>query len=84
MKDPLVNYQYFGPIPDTRSPEKGLSVSEAHRVIGANVVAGFTAVVHNKTARGDLLTTVDGDPLTVVSLHGATTVISSFEFVVPF
>jgi hypothetical protein len=72
-------YQTFaGPV----LPAKRTTVSEdeAHRAIGANLVAGFETHVHTKNARGEQLRTRDGRPLTVVALHGAR-VVSAMEFV---
>lgn len=53
---------------------------EAHRMIGANLLAGFDTHVHTKDAKGKQLRTRDGIPFTVVALHGAR-VISAMEFV---
>ncbi|WP_331751424.1 hypothetical protein OID55_41930 (plasmid) [Streptomyces sp. NBC_00715] len=57
-----------------------MSVDQAHRMIGANLLAGFDTHVHTKDAKGEQLRTREGIPLTVVALHGAR-VISAMEFV---
>ncbi|MFF0191051.1 hypothetical protein [Streptomyces sp. NPDC005244] len=72
-------YQTFvGPV----LPAKRTTISEdeAHRMIGANLLAGFVTHVHTKDARGEQLRTRDGRPLTVVALHGAR-LISAMEFI---
>ncbi|MGW6488149.1 hypothetical protein [Streptomyces sp. NPDC055056] len=66
--------------PDFSARTTPLSEDEAHRVIGANLVAGFNTHVHTKDPRGELLRTRDDRPLTVVALHGAR-LISVMEFV---
>ncbi|MFI9080963.1 hypothetical protein ACIGW8_31595 [Streptomyces sioyaensis] len=77
--DSLITHQFFGPNRATRYQTPGLSLDEAHRLIGANTVAGFAPVVHTRTAQGDQLRTRDGHLLTVVALHG-TRVMSAIEF----
>ncbi|NUH42888.1 hypothetical protein HUF15_40430 [Streptomyces samsunensis] len=69
--EPLITHQFFGPDQATRYQIPGLSTDEAHRLIGANLVAGFDPVVHTRTARGDQLRTPDGRLLTVVALYGS-------------
>ncbi|MFI8515353.1 hypothetical protein ACIGHB_29915 [Streptomyces sp. NPDC085460] len=61
--------------------ENVLSEAEAHRVIGANTVAGLTPRVFSRGADGGLLTTPDGALLTVVTLSGSAGVISVLAFV---
>ncbi|MDX2295871.1 MULTISPECIES: hypothetical protein [Streptomyces] len=53
--------------------EHVLGEVEAHRLIGANVVAGFEAVTVTQGADGAPLTTPDGALLKVVALYGAST-----------
>ncbi len=64
----LITHQFLGPV---RYEMQGLSLDEAHRMIGANAMAGFTPVVHTRTPDGELLRTRDGHILTVVALHGS-------------
>ncbi|MFD4392584.1 hypothetical protein [Streptomyces sp. NPDC058495] len=52
--------------------EHVVSEAEAHRLIGANTVAGFTPVVITEGADSAPLTTPDGSLLKVVALHGTT------------
>ncbi|MFF4542193.1 hypothetical protein [Streptomyces aureus] len=61
-------YQTFsGPVlPAMRTR---LNEDEAHRTIGANLLAGSEPIVHTKDARGEQLRTRDGRPLTVVALY---------------
>ncbi|MGW3378136.1 hypothetical protein [Streptomyces hydrogenans] len=61
--------------------EQMLSEAEAHRLIGANTVAGFTPQVFSRGADGQLLTTPDGALLTVVTLSGSVGVASALAFV---
>ncbi|MFE9007449.1 hypothetical protein ACFYOY_35920 [Streptomyces sp. NPDC007875] len=68
--DALITHQFFGPDQATRYQTPGLNVDQAYRLIGANTVAGFEPVVHNRTAAGDQLRTRDGHLLTIVALHG--------------
>jgi hypothetical protein len=76
----LISHQFFGATPATRYNVAGLSSEEAYRLIGANTMAGFEPVVHNRTAKGEQMRTRDGNLLTVVALHG-TKVMSALEFV---
>jgi hypothetical protein len=70
-RDALISHRYFGPTPATNYLTSGLSHDEAHRLIGANVLAGFEPVAYTRTPAGDHLRTRDGQPLTVVALHGS-------------
>lgn len=69
--DFLINHRYFGWTPNTNYVTAGLSLEEAHRLIGANTLAGFEPVVYTHTPTGEQLRTHDGHPLTVVALHGS-------------
>lgn len=77
--DSLINHRFIGPNPATHYVTAGLSTDEAHRLIGANTLAGFEPVVHTRTARGEQLRSRDGNLLTVVALTG-TGVMSAIEF----
>lgn len=68
--DSLISHEFVGATPATRYNVVGLSSDEAHRMIGANMMAGFEPVVHTRTAKGEQLRTRDGSILTVVALHG--------------
>ncbi|MDQ0605529.1 hypothetical protein QF037_009962 [Streptomyces canus] len=70
-RDALISHQYFGPTLGAGYLTTGLSHDEAHRLIGANVLAGFAPVAYTRTPAGDQLRTRDGRPLTVVSLYGS-------------
>ncbi|MCX4657361.1 hypothetical protein [Streptomyces microflavus] len=65
-----IHHQFFGPVPEARYTSTDLSEDQAYRLIGANTVAGFEPIVHTLTATGDRMRTPDGQPLTVVALHG--------------
>lgn len=70
-QDALISHRYFGPTPETNYLTSGLSHDEAHRLIGANMLAGFEPVAYIRRPDGEQLRTRDGQPLTVVSLHGS-------------
>ncbi|MFJ3099607.1 hypothetical protein [Streptomyces hydrogenans] len=53
--------------------ERVLFEAEAHRLIGANVTAGFEPVTITHGVDGAPLTTPDGSLLKVVALHGTST-----------
>ncbi|MEU8883873.1 hypothetical protein [Streptomyces hydrogenans] len=72
-----ITHFYFGPAPY----ENVLSEAEAHRLIGANTVAGFESRVFSRGSDGGLLTTPDGALLTVVTLSGSAGVVSVLAFV---
>ncbi|MFH9959716.1 hypothetical protein ACH4OX_36685 [Streptomyces roseolus] len=61
--------------------ERVVSEVEAHRLIGANVVAGFEPVTLTQGADGAPLATPDGAPLTVVTLRGSVDVFGALAFV---
>ncbi|MCX5055097.1 hypothetical protein [Streptomyces sp. NBC_00474] len=70
-RDALISHRYFGPTPNANYLTSGLSQDEAHRLIGANTLAGFEPVLYTRTPVGDHLRTRDGNLLTVVALHGS-------------
>lgn len=70
-RDARIAHQYFGPTLGAGYLATGLSHDEAHRLIGANVLAGFAPVAYTRTPAGDHLRTRDGNLLTVVALHGS-------------
>jgi hypothetical protein len=70
-RDALISHRYFGPTPTASYLSSGLSHDEAHRLIGANLLAGFEPVAYTQTPAGDQLRTRDGRLLTVVALQGS-------------
>ena len=70
-RDALIAHQYFGPTARASYVTTGLSHDEAHRLIGANVLAGFAPVAYTRAPSGEQLRSRDGHPLTVVALHGS-------------
>ncbi|WP_432089681.1 hypothetical protein [Streptomyces sp. bgisy095] len=65
----MITRAYLGSNPRPRS-ESPVAEEEAHRVIGASVLAGFGVTVYTRDAKGERMWTPGGELLTVVAVAG--------------